>query len=74
MQLTNKENMLKVTKQQAIQAFGNQSKLAVALGVSRAAISQWPDELDQARQDRVIGAAKRLGVRIPKQAKPSVAA
>lgn len=57
--------MLNITKQQAVKAFGNQAKLAAALGVTRAAISVWPEVLDQARQDRVIGAAKRLNVRIP---------
>jgi hypothetical protein len=35
--------------------------LADAVGLTRPAISQWPDELRQEQVDRVIGAAVRLG-------------
>lgn len=40
---------------------GTQSALARALNLTRSRISQWPDDLDQAKIDRVIGAAIRLG-------------
>lgn len=40
-------------------------KLAAALEITPQAIYQWPDELDQARADRVRGAAIRLGKTIP---------
>ena len=47
-------------KNQAIELFGSQRKLAEALEVTVSAISQWPDVLDQAKTDRVVGAAVRL--------------
>jgi DNA-binding transcriptional regulator YdaS (Cro superfamily) len=47
-------------KNQAIELFGSQRKLAEALEVTVSAISQWPDVLDQAKTDRVVGAAIRL--------------
>ena len=51
-----------MTKQEAIELFGGgQRALAEALGISRSAVSQWPKLLDQEREDRVIGAAVRLG-------------
>lgn len=36
--------MLKVeiTKERAVSAFGSQTKLAEALGISKAAVSKWP--------------------------------
>jgi hypothetical protein len=62
-----------MTKQEAISLFGNGASLARALGLTRSAISQWPDDLDQTRSDTVNGAALRLGkfkVRKPR-AKPT---
>lgn len=50
-----------MTKQEAINLFGTGAALARALGFTRSAISQWPDELDQTRADLVNGAALRLG-------------
>ncbi len=50
-----------ISKQQAIELFGSSTKLGRALKLSRSAISQWPEELDQWRIDVVIGAALRLG-------------
>jgi DNA-binding transcriptional regulator YdaS (Cro superfamily) len=47
-------------KNQAIKMFGGQIPLAQALGITSSAISQWPDKLDQAKTDRVVGAAIRL--------------
>ena len=48
-------------KQEAIELFGNQSQLAKAIGCTRSAISQWPDELPQRTSDQVIGACLRHG-------------
>ena len=45
--------------------WGNYSKAAQALGITKGAISQWKDTLDLDEQDRVRGAAVRLGVYKP---------
>jgi predicted XRE-type DNA-binding protein len=52
-----------MTKAEAVAMFGGlQRHLAEALGVTPSAVSQWPDgQLEQALEDRVIGAAVRLG-------------
>lgn len=51
-----------MTKTDAIAMFGNNaSALARAVGLSRSRISQWPDDLTQQQEDRVLGAALRLG-------------
>lgn len=47
-------------KSDAIKIFGNQSKLAQALGLSKSAVSQWPENLTHYYSDRVIGAAVRI--------------
>lgn len=49
-------------KDEAIKIFGTVTELAEALGVTRHAIYQWPDDLPQATHDRVIGAAVRVGI------------
>jgi predicted transcriptional regulator len=49
-------------KNQAIQIFGSVPNLASAIGVTRHAIYQWPDELSQRTSDEVVGAAMRLGL------------
>lgn len=54
-----------MTKQEAIEMFGTGAALARALGIARGAISLWPSVLDQARIDRVRGAAMRLGKSLP---------
>ena len=54
-------------KREAAKLFGNQSKLAMAIGISKSAVSQWPEELSQSSADRVIGAAVRLGLIIPSE-------
>ncbi|MCV6795796.1 Cro/CI family transcriptional regulator [Achromobacter ruhlandii] len=54
-----------MTKQEAIEMFGTGAALARALGITRGAISLWPSDLDQARIDRVRGAAMRLGKSLP---------
>ena len=49
-------------KAEAIALLGGSPKeIARVLGLTPQAIYQWPDELDQERIDRVIGAAVRLG-------------
>ena len=50
-----------MTKQEAITLFNGVPGLANAIGTTRQAIYQWPDDLDQAKTDRVTGAAFRLG-------------
>ena len=42
--------------------WGNYSKAAKALGITKGAISQWKDRLDQEKVDRVCGASVRTGV------------
>lgn len=56
---------MQLTKQQAISFFGDGVRLAEALGLTKGAISQWPEQLDQSKTDRVIGALLRLGKPIP---------
>jgi transcriptional repressor of cell division inhibition gene dicB len=56
---------MKLTKQQAIALFGDGVALGRALGITKGAISQWPEELDQSKTDRVIGALIRLGKPVP---------
>lgn len=51
-----------MNKQDAIQLFGSGAALARALGITRGAVSLWPDALDQRRADEVVGAAIRLGL------------
>jgi len=63
-----------MTKTQAAAIFGNQTKLGEAIGISRAAISQWPDKLTQKQVDRVIGAAIRLGKWPPQRRTRAIAA
>jgi len=48
-------------KTTAINFFGSTKKLADALGISRHAIYQWPEDLPQRTADEVVGAAIRTG-------------
>lgn len=51
-----------MTKDNAIRFFGTTvTELAAAVGVTRSAVSQWPEELRPWQVDRVLGAAVRLG-------------
>lgn len=51
-----------MNKRDAIRLFGSTvTELASALGLTRSAVSQWPERLRQAQADRVMGAAVRLG-------------
>lgn len=57
---------MNLTKKQAIDIFGgNGAALGRALGITKGAISQWPDELDQKQTAMVIGAAVQLGKPVP---------
>ncbi|NIE67447.1 hypothetical protein F3J17_26620 [Burkholderia sp. Ax-1719] len=56
-----------LTKQQAIDIFGGSgAELGRAVGLSRARISQWPEMLAQRETDLVVGAAIRLGKKLPR--------
>ena len=56
---------MNLTKQDAVAIFGTQSALAKALGLTKSAISQWPDNLGRLRAAAVIGAAVQAGKPIP---------
>ncbi|MFP3799462.1 Cro/CI family transcriptional regulator [Paraburkholderia sp. SIMBA_027] len=56
---------MNLTKQQATAIFGSGDALARALGVTKSAVSQWPDELDKKRTAMVIGAAVQAGKSVP---------
>lgn len=58
-----------MNKKNASSIFGSDACMARALKLSKSAISLWPNELDLARQDRVIGAAIRLNLISPERAK-----
>lgn len=49
-------------KAEAIRMFGGVTALANAVGVSRAAVYQWPEELPRPQADRVIAACVRHGI------------
>jgi hypothetical protein len=56
------------TKQEAIQIFGGSMRaVGDALGISRQAVYQWPEELPQDTSDRLLGAAIRLNLLPPNQ-------
>jgi DNA-binding transcriptional regulator YdaS (Cro superfamily) len=56
---------MNLTKQQAVAIFDTQKALAEALGLTKGAVSQWPDELDVQRTAAVIGAAVQRGLPVP---------
>lgn len=51
-----------MTKTQASQLFNGIPRMAQVLGVTRSAVYQWPEELPRAMEDRVVGAAVRIGI------------
>ena len=51
-----------MTKTEAAKLFGNQTRLAEALEITKSAVSQWPEDLDRRKADQVLGAALRLGL------------
>lgn len=54
-----------ITKHEMVRIFLNQAKAASACGVTRGAVTQWPEDLPQRISDQVIGAAIRTGTPIP---------
>lgn len=56
-------------KELAINLFGSGVALARAIGLGKSAISMWPETLTIRQQDEVIGAAIRLNLITPEQAK-----
>lgn len=54
-----------LTKQQAVAIFGSGAAIGRALGISKGAVSQWPENLDQKQTAMVIGAAVQLGKAVP---------
>jgi hypothetical protein len=58
---------MNLTKQQAIAMFESGAALGRALGITKGAISQWPETLDQRQTAMVLGAAVQHGKTIPKE-------
>jgi hypothetical protein len=56
-------------KETAISIFGSGAALGRALCLTRGAICYWPETLTIRQQDEVIGAAIRLNLITPEQAK-----
>jgi hypothetical protein len=54
-------------KKLIIQFFGSVTEVARVVGVSHAAVVQWPDDLPKRIADRVIGAMHRQGKKVPKE-------
>lgn len=48
-----------MTKTQALAIFGTTRSLADALGITRSAVSQWPEDLPPRLVDEIVGAALR---------------
>lgn len=57
-----------MTKSDALKIFGSASNLAAAMGVATNSIYQWAEELPLGTQDRIYGAALRLGMHVPSEA------
>ena len=55
-------NLVAMEKKEALRVFGTASALARAMGVTRSAVSQWPEKLTPRVGDRVIAAALRSGI------------
>ena len=51
-----------MTKSELIKVLGRQKDIANLLGLSKARVSQMPEDLPQGIVDRVVGAAVRAGV------------
>lgn len=56
---------MNLTKKQAIAIFDSGAALGRALGITKGAVSQWPEELDEKRTAAVIGAAMQRGLAVP---------
>lgn len=62
-------------KSEAISLLGGSvSKAAKAIGINPQAVSQWPDELSRAIEDRVIAAVARQNPKIQRLLSPKEAA
>ena len=60
------------TKKEAVELFGStHSDLAKVLGITREAVTMWPEQLNQAQIDRVVGAAVRHGLRFRRETQPA---
>ncbi|MFA6180587.1 Cro/CI family transcriptional regulator [Acidithiobacillus sp.] len=55
-------NLVSMEKKEALRVFSTASALARAVGVTRSAVSQWPEKLTARVGDRVIAAALRSGI------------
>ena len=56
-----------MTKSDAIQLFGDVKSLSNALNITRQAIYQWPEDINESTKDRIIGAAIRCKKTVPDQ-------
>jgi hypothetical protein len=65
-----------MTRADAVHAFGSQSRLALALGMTRQAVCQWPKDgpLKQIVADWIDAAAKDRGITVPRSLKKRRAA
>lgn len=63
-----------MTKTEAIAIFRTGKLLADALGITRSAVSQWPEELPPRLADEIIGAALRCRLVTPERAAEWLAA
>lgn len=52
-------------KEDAIRFFGDSRKTAIAVGISRQGVNDWPAVLPRRIADRVIAAAVRAGREVP---------
>lgn len=56
---------LKMKKQDVINFFGSQKETAVALGITRQAVNQWPELLPKSTKLKVLGTIVLSGRTIP---------
>lgn len=57
-----------MTKDQAVELFSSVKALADAMGITPAAIYQWPEQLSSRQADEILGAALRIGRITPDRA------
>ena len=58
-----------MTKSEAKHLFYGAKRLAEAIGVTRQAIHNWPEQLEQKQIDLITGAALRLDIKLPEALK-----
>ena len=56
-----------MNKEQAVEIFGSQARLAEAVGVTTSAVAQWKETLTERQSDRVIAALVRAGREVPQE-------